>query len=133
MPKKSPIKQKILQYLEQAEVTEYEFYQKSGISRGVLKSDSGITEENIARFLAYDKSVNKDKRVSLDWLVRNEGPMFEDYDPENVANEPKSYYGYRKKVRNLEKLVEHLSVMTEMFGGTLKDTSSTLKELREKD
>ena len=133
MAKKSPIKQKILKYLKHIGVSEYEFSNKSGVTRGVLKSETGITEENITKFLAYDESIHEDRRVSLDWLLRDEGPMFEDYDPQNVVNDPKSYYGYRKKVRNLDKLVDQLATMTDMFGDTLKETSSTLKEIREKD
>ncbi len=133
MSKKSAIKQKMLQYVKQLGMSENEFSNKSDITRGVLKSDTGITEENIAKFLAYDESIQEGRRVSLDWLLRDEGPMFEDFDPENVVNDPKSYYGYRRKVRNLDQLVDHLSTMTDMFGETLKETSSTLKNIQDEN
>ena len=55
---KSPIKQKILLYLERKGITQYEFYKNTGVTRGVLGQKNGISEENLARFLAYYKDVN---------------------------------------------------------------------------
>ena len=66
---KSPIKQKILQYLEYKNVSKYEFYKQSGVTRGVLDQDNGITENNIARFIAYAQDVN------LEWLLTGRGDM----------------------------------------------------------
>ena len=54
---KSPIKQNILLYLEKKGVTPYEFYKESGVTRGILQQNNGISEDNIARFLAYDGEV----------------------------------------------------------------------------
>lgn len=68
---KSPIKRKILIYLEQKGVSPYEFYKKSGVTRGVLSQDNGISEDNLARFLAYAKD------VSLQWLIKGIGDMYE--------------------------------------------------------
>lgn len=67
---KSPIKRRILIYLDQKGVTPYEFYKKSGVTRGVLSQDNGISEENLARFLAYAED------VSLQWLIRGVGDMY---------------------------------------------------------
>ena len=50
---KSPIKQRILLFLAKKEVTQYEFYKNTGVTRGVLGQNNGISEENISRFLAY--------------------------------------------------------------------------------
>ena len=68
---KSPIKQKILFYLAHKGVTPYEFYQKSGVTRGVLSQNNGISEENLTRFLAYAEG------VSLQWLIKGVGDMFD--------------------------------------------------------
>ncbi|MBO5626642.1 MAG: LexA family transcriptional regulator [Prevotella sp.] len=66
---RSPIKQKILLYLTQKGVSAYEFYKNSGVTRGVLSQNNGITEENISRFLAYAPDVN------AEWLLRGKGDM----------------------------------------------------------
>lgn len=60
---KSLIKQNILLYLANRGVTPYEFYKVSGVTRGVLAQNNGISEENISRFLAYAPDVNPS------WLV----------------------------------------------------------------
>lgn len=65
----SPIKNKILQYLDYKDITKYKFYQDSGITRGVLDKDSGISEDNIAKFIAYAPD------VALEWLFLNRGEM----------------------------------------------------------
>lgn len=69
---KSPIKQKILLYLTQRGVTPYEFYKISGVTRGILQQNNGISEENIARFLAYAPEVN------IEWLMTGRGEMLAD-------------------------------------------------------
>lgn len=69
---KSPIKQKILLYLGQKGVTPYEFYKISGVTRGILQQNNGISEENIARFLAYAPEVN------IEWLMTGRGEMLTD-------------------------------------------------------
>ena len=66
---KSPIKQNILLYLAQKGVSPYEFYKESGVTRGILQQNNGISEDNIARFLAYAPDVN------IEWLLTGEGPM----------------------------------------------------------
>ena len=66
---KSLIKQNISLYLAKKGVTSYEFYKKSGVTRGVLAQNNGISEENIARFLAYAPDVNPA------WLITGEGNM----------------------------------------------------------
>ena len=69
---KSPIKQNILLYLENKGVTPYEFYKESGVTRGVLQQNNGISEDNIARFLAYAPDVN------IEWLLTSKGSMIKD-------------------------------------------------------
>lgn len=71
---KSPIKQKILLFLEYSGVSLYEFYKKSGVTRGILTQSTGISEENIARFLAYAPEVNPS------WLLTGKGEMLKSND-----------------------------------------------------
>lgn len=66
---KSLIKQNILLYLTKKDVTPYEFYKKSGVTRGILQQNNGISEDNIARFLAYAPDVN------VEWLITGNGDM----------------------------------------------------------
>lgn len=67
---KSQIKRNISLYLHRKGVSDYEFYKKSGITRGVLSQPNGISEDNISRFLAYAPDVN------VVWLLTGEGEMF---------------------------------------------------------
>lgn len=69
---KSPIKQNILLYLENKGVTPYEFYKESGVTRGILQQNNGISEDNIARFLAYAPDVN------IEWLLTSKGSIIKD-------------------------------------------------------
>lgn len=70
---KSLIKQNILQYLTKMGVSAYEFYKKSGVTRGILQQNNGISEDNITRFLAYAPDVN------TDWLLTGRGDMFKQH------------------------------------------------------
>lgn len=67
--KKSLVKQNILQVIETKGITKYEFYKKTRITRGVLDQNNGMSEENIARFLAYFTDVD------ANWLITGEGEM----------------------------------------------------------
>lgn len=69
---KSLIKQNILLYLEKKGVTPYEFYKISGVTRGVLAQNNGISEDNISRFLAYAPDINPT------WLLTGRGEMLLD-------------------------------------------------------
>ena len=83
---KSPIKQRILTFLDFIGISQYDFYKKTGITRGVLTQKNGISEENLTRFLAYFSE------ISPDWLLTGEGEMLkkeakfvttaENFDPE---------------------------------------------------
>lgn len=59
-------------YLDSKGVSQYDFYKKSGVTRGVLQQNNGISEDNIARFLAYASDVN------VEWLLTGRGEMLRD-------------------------------------------------------
>lgn len=88
---KSPIKQNILLYLGKKGVTPYEFYKKSGVTRGILQQNNGISEDNITRFLAYAPDVNPS------WLLTGVGPMLLDTAPpaqvSSVSNSAVAMHG----------------------------------------
>jgi SOS-response transcriptional repressor LexA len=65
----SIIKKNILQYLDYKGVTKYEFYQKTGVSNGILSQSNGISEDNILKFLSYYSEIN------VEWLLTGKGSM----------------------------------------------------------
>lgn len=69
MREKSIIKKNIMQYLDSKGISKYEFYQKTGVSNGVLSQGSGMSEENILRFLNYYDD------ISPEWLLTGQEPM----------------------------------------------------------
>ena len=71
---KSPIKRKILLFLSENGISQYDFYRKTGITRGILGQNNGISEDNMARFLAAYPQVSVelffyDRRGKLDILI----------------------------------------------------------------
>ena len=90
MQEKSSIKQKILKYLIFKRVTKYNFYKNTGITRGVLDQNNGITEENIHRFLVYAKD------ISLSWLFLDKGEMILNETENTIVREPIEYYNLKE-------------------------------------
>lgn len=88
--KKSPIKQNILHFIEFHNVSKYDFYKKTGITRGVLDQNTGISEDNIAKFLAYYPQVNPD------WLLSGNGNMLRT-DINNVCESKVPYIAKKDK------------------------------------
>ena len=80
MQEKSSIKKKILQFLEYKGITEYKFCQDTGITRGILRQNNGISEENVIRFLAQYSE------ISSEWLLRGEGSMLRTPSPSPYTN-----------------------------------------------
>ena len=76
--KKSPIKQRILQYISHLGMSKRLFYASIGISRGTLESNSGITEDIVRKFL------DKFPEVSPTWLFTGDGPMTNNSDNANA-------------------------------------------------
>lgn len=80
--KKSPIKQRILQFVDSLGISKRDFYSKTGISRGTLENNAGITEDTITKIFATFKDVNPF------WLITGEGEMINKIESRsNSANE----------------------------------------------
>ena len=90
MQEKSLIKQNILQFIEYKGISKYQFYQLTGITRGVLDQNNGMSEENTAKFLAYHPEIN------TEWLLTGKGDMLKKYTSDHknisVVNEPVETY-----------------------------------------
>ncbi len=66
---KSLIKQRILEYLKKNNITMYACYSNTGMTRGILSQNNGISEDSLLKFLAYYTDVN------LEWLLLGQGEM----------------------------------------------------------
>lgn len=101
---KSPIKQNILLYLAKKGVSPYEFYRISGVTRGVLQQGNGISEDNIARFLAYAPDVN------IEWLLTGIGDMLKTNRTFETSNTCKTAGNDDKGNKNQETMQDFQSV-----------------------
>ncbi|MBW3517643.1 hypothetical protein [Flavobacterium sp. NKUCC04_CG] len=86
MQEKSIIKQNILTYLRYKGLTLYKFYKDTGITRGILTQNNGMSEENTTRFLDYFTEVNPE------WLLTGKGSMLRGaaVDQGDVVGDPDS-------------------------------------------
>lgn len=102
----SPIKKRILEYLNIKGVSKYQFYNDSGITRGVLDKKSGISEDNVSKFIAYEKNIN------LKWLIKGEGPMLKQQSNKSMVSEDlKDQYIIelqKKQIQYLENQIDAL-------------------------
>lgn len=54
----SPVKQRILHFVDTLGISKRDFYAKTGISRGTLESKTGITEETITKLFAIYPNID---------------------------------------------------------------------------
>lgn len=124
MQKKSLIKQKILYFIDSQGITKYDFYKKTGITRGVLDQNTGLSEDNLARFLAYYS------QISVNWLLFDQGPMLKTNTINNTIKEPSSECQEKIKQKEAEilKLNETIADQREAIS-TLREIVSAQKDL----
>jgi hypothetical protein len=65
----SPVKQRILLFIDYLHISKREFYEKTGISRGTMDNNTGITEDTLAKLIATYKNINPS------WLLIGAGDM----------------------------------------------------------
>ena len=66
----SPVKQRILHFASELGCSKRDFYKKIGVSRGTLESNTGATEEVVAKFIATFPEVN------INWLWTGSGDIY---------------------------------------------------------
>ncbi|HRS19947.1 MAG TPA: transcriptional regulator, partial [Bacteroidales bacterium] len=115
MRENSIFKKRILQYLEFKNITKYEFYQKTGISNGILSQTNGLTEDSILKFLSYYTDVNPS------WLLTGGGEMITNNQTKeytNTVNEPKSTYNTvdKKQIITAGDLLDRIEKQSEEIG-----------------
>lgn len=81
MQKISPIKQRVLQFADTLGISKRDFYINIGVSRGTLESNTGITEDVVAKFIATYPDIN------TDWLITGRGAMFFSDEPVAIRTE----------------------------------------------
>lgn len=79
---KSPIKQRVLQYINFSKMTKSYFYEMTNITYGILESQFGITEDVLR------KVINNCPDLSIQWLLTGEGEMIKQPD---LSAKSKSY------------------------------------------
>jgi phage repressor protein C with HTH and peptisase S24 domain len=65
----SPIKRRILLYADNKGYSKRKIYLDTGISNGVLDKESGLTEDNIEKFISTYRD------ISVEWLITGNGKM----------------------------------------------------------
>lgn len=135
---KSPIKQRILLYLKEIGVSMYDCYAKTGITRGILGQNNGISEENIARFLAYYND------ISTDWLILGKGSMFRDskipedtklgctpvVTPVSPAEESIIYNMYKDEKAEKERMIKDKDIKIDHLNHALAETKAELAVIK---
>ena len=112
-----------------------QFYKDSNISRSVLIHSSGLSEENLTKFLEYDLDTNFSQRVRLDWLIRGEGDMMEPY----IHNQDKAFldtqadYGGKSKKEAMDEHLNRLSRMSSQYSISLNEIANAIKKLQDED
>ncbi len=122
----SPIKNRILQYIDYIGVSKYKFYQDTGITRGVLDKESGISEDNIAKFIAYATEIN------IEWLLTGTGEMIKRNVQEKSSNEMRTkmrtFSNKTKSAKNVTLSKDDEGSIGEGFGGKGSKTRSLIED-----
>ena len=126
MQEKSPIKKNILQYIEYKGISKYKFYQETGITRGVLDQNNGMSEENTARFIAQYPE------VSTDWLLTGKGSMLRRQSAPEVAPPPSepAFPGLIEKIQDLSVKVGRLEAENEHLRAAIEAKQKEIEAQR---
>lgn len=73
------IRQRILQYLENKNISKYKFYQKTGISNGFLDKEGSIGSDK-CEIICYQYP-----DLSPEWLLTGNGPMLKGSDNKSIS------------------------------------------------
>jgi len=88
MQNNSPIKNRIIRYVDIHYASRREFYEKTNVSRGTLENNTGISEETLTKIFAQNPV------LSCLWVVTGEGPMLlsDGEQPDNGMTSMKTEY-----------------------------------------
>ncbi len=114
----SLIKKNILQFIEYKNITKYQFYKETGISRGVLDKNTGLSEDSITKVIACYNEINPT------WLVTGKGSMLlNNYDNHINENEvvSESDEFYYNKCQEKQKHIDDLELMVKNLTDHIND------------
>ena len=120
----STIKRNILRYLESKGISQYQCYKDTGITRGVLGQSTGISEDNLIKFLDHYRD------VSIEWLITGEGEMLLD---ESATRTTQHVTGNNNAVAGRDLTtstanIPELITMTNQHQSTISDLISTISK-----
>jgi hypothetical protein len=95
----STIKTNILKYIEYKGISKYRFYKETGITRGVLDQNNGMSEENTARIIACYAEINPE------WLLTGKGSMLKSEQTEVCPKSQEEKDTDKIKIIVLEKML----------------------------
>ena len=99
----SPIKQRILQFVDTLSISKRDFYAHIEVSRGTLEASSGITEDVLAKFIA------KYPEINVEWLINGTGSMLRG-EGEEQLNSSSEVDTNKKRASNLLETLENFSI-----------------------
>ncbi len=118
----SPIKQRILQYIDTYCSGKREFYTKTGISRGTLESKTGISEETFTKIFATYQN------LSPIWVLLGKGLMILDENDLSIEEENNTANCSRciDKDKSIKTLEKYISLLEEKVND-LKDRIKSIE------
>lgn len=120
----STIKRNILRYLESRGISQYQCYKDTGITRGVLGQSTGISEDNLIKFLDHYRD------VSIEWLITGEGDMLLDESAtrttQHVTGNNNTFAG--RDLTTTTANIPELIAMTNQHQSTISDLLSTISK-----
>lgn len=95
----SPLKQRILQFIDYLNISKRDFYSITGVSRGTFENSTGITEGTLAKVFANYPDLNKE------WVLDGKGEMLIK-NTNNVIDETKAIYIKKLPLISVDCIVE---------------------------
>lgn len=127
----SPIKKRIIQYLEYKGYSHYKYYQDTDVSRGVLTKDSGVSEDTWTKTIAHYSDLNPL------WLLLGVGEMIKsNVSINNVVSEDLIHYAPVKLIEKkdnskIEYLEKTVSSLNNQLSECIKDKEYLRKQFDE--
>ncbi len=119
-------KQRILQYLDYKNISQYDFSKKTGLSNGFLKSGSSVNSDNLRLLSTIFLDLN------IEWVIIGEGEMIK-----GGSMEKRSYPVEEKSAHEVciekEKIIETLNKLVATQEELVESLKEQLRVFKEKE